>query len=277
MNYHYHLIKRAIQYISEHPKKQPGLGEIASELNISPFHLQRIFSEWAGLSPKKFLDAINIEKAKDLLNKRNTLEKTAAETGLSGTSRLHDLFVSIEAMTPGEYKNGGASLEISFSDYVTIYGCVTVASTEKGICTVSFFDREKTTPEWILTQEFPNAGITKREKENHKQVSDLINRLKPNNSGIGLRLHLKGTPFQVKVWRALLQVADGDITTYGSLASAIGNPGASRAVGSAVGRNPAAWIIPCHRVIRNTGHFGGYRWEPERKTAMLGVEIAGRE
>ncbi len=265
-------IEEAISYIDNNFKAQPGLEEIAEKIHLSPFHFQRLFTEWAGVSPKKFLQYISVEYAKNILkDKQATLFDAAYETGLSGTSRLHDLFIKIEGMTPGEFKNGGENLFINYSYAESPFGDILVASTPKGICHMAFADDE-TEALHKLQNNFPNAQL--------RQMVDLIQQnalyifthdwSKLNK----IKLHLKGTDFQLKVWEALLKIPMGQLSTYGSIANKIENPNASRAVGSAIGSNPVAFLIPCHRVIQSTGAFGQYMWGVARKTAMIGWEGA---
>ncbi len=274
-SYQYTRIAEAIQYLQTHFRKQPELHEIAEEAHLSPFHFQKLFSEWAGVSPKKFLQYISIEHAKQMLkHQQATLFDTAIETGLSGTGRLHDLFVNIEGMTPGEYKNGGASLSINYSFAETPFGKVIVASTPKGICHMAFADDE-TTARDALRASYPNAALTQKSDPLQKNALGIF--YKDWNNLNQIKLHLKGTAFQIKVWESLLKIPMGRFTTYGTLASQLQNANASRAVGSAVGDNPVAFIIPCHRVILSTGSFGQYHWGSIRKTAMLGWESAKTE
>ncbi|MBL7873130.1 MAG: methylated-DNA--[protein]-cysteine S-methyltransferase [Cyclobacteriaceae bacterium] len=268
----YNRIAEAITYIKQNFKSQPALEEVAERINISPFHFQRLFTEWAGVSPKKFLQYISIEHAKSILKvKQTTLVEAAEETGLSGTGRLHDLFINIEGMTPGEYKNGGENLSINYSFAESPFGNVLVASTAKGICYMAFADEEKESFAALLST-FPNAR--------YKQVVDLIQQnalyiFTHNWKKPGLiKLHLKGTDFQLKVWEALLKIPMGQLSTYGTIAEQIKNSNASRAVGTAIGTNPVAFLIPCHRVIQSTGSIGGYMWGSTRKTAIIGWEAA---
>lgn len=268
----YSRIAQAIDYIKANFKQQPTLDEVAEKVHISPFHFQRMFKEWAGVSPKKFLQYLSVEYAKSILkDKHVTLFDAAYETGLSGTSRLHDLFMNIEGMTPGEYKNGGEQLNINFSFAESPFGKLIVASTAKGICYMAFADDERAA--FVdLQMQFPNAK--------YEQVVDIIqqnalyiftqdwSKLKQ------IKLHLKGTPFQLKVWETLLKVPMGNLTSYAALAGDIDNEKASRAVGSAVGANPVAFLIPCHRVIKSTGEFGQYHWGSNRKAAIIGWEAA---
>lgn len=269
-NINYHRIAEAIDYIKTNFKEQPNLDDVAEKVHLSTFHFQRLFSEWAGTSPKKFLQYISIEHAKKLLKENQaTLFETAHETGLSGTGRLHDLFINIEGMTPAEFKNGGKNLSINYSFAESPFGTILVASTEKGICHMAFADDEISAFS-ILQSHFPNAEF--------RQMVDLIQQnalyifthdwTKLNQ----IKLHLKGTDFQLKVWETLLKIPEGELTTYGNIASKIEKPKASRAVGTAIGSNPVAFLIPCHRVIQSTGEFGGYMWGNTRKTAIIGWE-----
>ena len=265
-------IAEAIDYIKDNFKTQPGLEEVAERIHLSPFHFQRLFTEWAGVSPKKFLQYLTLEHAKKMLKENQaTLFETAFEAGLSGTGRLHDLFINIEGMTPGEYKNGGENLSINYSFAESPFGNVLVASTAKGICHIAFADDEKKALE-ALQKTFPNAD--------YKQMVDLAQQnvlyifthdwSKLNQ----IKLHLKGTEFQLKVWETLLKIPMGQLTTYGNIAKQIQQPNASRAVGTAIGDNPVAFLIPCHRVIQSTGVFGQYHWGSTRKTAIIGWEAA---
>jgi AraC family transcriptional regulator, regulatory protein of adaptative response / methylated-DNA-[protein]-cysteine methyltransferase len=268
----YHRIAQAIEYIKSRFREQPNLDEIASSVHVSPFHFQRLFSEWAGTTPKKFLQYISIEHAKNLLKEQQaTLFDTAYETGLSGTGRLHDLFVNIEGMTPAEYKNGGKNLLINYSFAESPFGNLLVASTPKGVCHMAFNDDE-TNALHELHQKFPNA-IFQRNLDLLQQNALFI--FQNDWSKLSeIKLHLKGTEFQLKVWETLLKIPMGQLSTYGSIARQIGKPNASRAVGTAIGDNPVAYLIPCHRVIRSTGEIGGYMWGNTRKTAIIGWESA---
>ncbi|MDB5124362.1 MAG: ada [Mucilaginibacter sp.] len=268
----YQRVADAIDYIRLNFKAQPNLDEVAEKVNLSPFHFQRLFTEWAGISPKKFLQYLSLDYAKSLLKeKQATLFDTAFETGLSGTGRLHDLFMNIEGMTPAEYKNGGKALSINYSFAESPFGNIIVASTPKGICYMAFAD-DRDEAFGHLRAQFPNAQ--------YLQVVDLAQQnalfiFKKDWSELsGIKLHLKGTPFQLKVWEALLNIPIGGLATYATVASTIQQPTASRAVGSAVGDNPVAFLIPCHRVIKSTGEFGQYHWGATRKSAIIGWEAA---
>ena len=268
----YQRIADAINYIRLNFKEQPNLDEVAEKVNLSPFHFQRMFTEWAGISPKKFLQYLSIDHAKSILKENQaTLFDAAYETGLSGTGRLHDLFINIEGMTPAEYKNGGKALAINYSFADSPFGTILVASTSKGICYMAFADdKEKALNE--LHHQFPNASYN--QVVDHIQQEALFIFQKDWSKLSNIKLHLKGTAFQLKVWEALLKVPMGGLETYGSLAKVIHMPTASRAVGSAVADNPVAFLIPCHRIIRSTGEFGQYHWGPTRKSAIIGWEAA---
>ncbi len=268
----YQRIADAIDYIKINFKNQPNLDEVAEKVNLSPFHFQRLFTDWAGISPKKFLQYLSIDYAKGILkDKQATLFDTAFETGLSGTGRLHDLFVNIEGMTPAEYKNGGKSLFINYSFAESPFGDIIVASTPKGICYMAFAG-ERGEAFTSLQAQFPNAQYT--QMVDQAQQNALFIFKKDWSQLSNIKLHLKGTSFQLKVWEALLNIPLGGLSTYSSVAAAIQHPKASRAVGSAVGDNPVAFLIPCHRVIKSTGETGQYHWGATRKSAIIGWEAA---
>ena len=266
----YERIKKAIEFIQANFQQQPDLDAVAKEVYLSPFHFQRLFKDWAGVSPKKFLQYISLQHAKKLLHE-HTVSDTAYETGLSGSSRLHDLFISIEGMTPGEYKNGGGQLQINYSFAETPFGNIIVASTAKGICHLAFADDEKDALQQLQFQ-FPNAQF--RQVVDTIQQNALFIFTQDWKDLSKIKLHLKGTAFQIKVWEALLKIPMGDVSTYSGIANSINNPNASRAVGTAIGDNPVAFLIPCHRVISSTDDFGQYHWGSIRKTAMIGWEAA---
>lgn len=268
----YNRIAEAIEYIQTNFKEQPNLDEVAKKVHLSPFHFQRLFSDWAGTSPKKFLQYTSLEHAKKLLKQNQaTISETAYETGLSGTSRLHDLFVNIEGMTPAEYKNGGKNLSINYNFAKSPFGNIIVASTEKGVCFMAFAEDE-TIGFITLKGKFPNAQFSR--KLDLVQQNALFIFQKDWSKLSEIKLHLKGTGFQLKVWEMLLKIPMGQLSTYGSIAQQIEKPNASRAVGTAIGSNPVAFLIPCHRVIQSSGKFGGYMWGNTRKTAIIGWESA---
>lgn len=268
----YERIARAIEYLKMNFKRQPSLEEVAENVYLSPFHFQRMFTEWAGVSPKKFTQYLSVEYAKALLKeKQASLFDTALETGLSGTGRLHDLFMKIEGMTPGEYKNGGEALSINYSFAESPFGPLILAATSKGLCYLAF-EEDRDLAFRHLQEQFPNARF--------QQVLDMIQQnalyffTQDWNTLEQVKLHLKGTPFQLKVWEALLQIPMGDLSSYGKVAAAAKAERAYQAVGTAVGSNPVAFLIPCHRVIKSNGEFGEYHWGSTRKMAMIGWEAA---
>lgn len=268
----YTRIVKAIKYTQKNVTEQPTLDEIAEKVNLSPFHFQRLFTDWAGVSPKKFLQFISIQHAKQILNNsQSTLFETTYKTGLSGTGKLHDLFVKIERMTPEEYKNKGENLVIKYSFTQSKFGNILIASTHKGICYMGFSDNNEIVFS-ELQKRFSKAKFIQQTDEIQQNALQIdtqdwskINKIK---------LHLKGTDFQLKVWEALLKIPSGNLTTYGNIAKSIHKPNASRAVGTAIGNNPIAFLIPCHRVIQSTGIFGGYMWGTTRKTAIIGWEAS---
>lgn len=265
----YDTIEHAIHFIRENCGSQPSLEKISASVGLSPFHFQKMFTEWAGVSPKKFLQFLTLEKGKQLLKDNNTLLDVSVDLGLSGTSRLHDLFVSLEAMTPGEYKQKGNNLLIYYRFAESLFGKILIASTTKGICSIQFSNNNNESL-LNLQNEFPNATFQEGSNANQDQAIRYLTN--PVQSIRGIKLHVKGTGFQVKVWEALLKIPSGQISTYGELAGCIQNSKASRAVGSALAKNPIAYLIPCHRVIQSSGKIGEYHWNSDRKTAMLGWE-----
>ncbi|MDC8005173.1 methylated-DNA--[protein]-cysteine S-methyltransferase [Aureisphaera galaxeae] len=268
----YDRIAKAITFIQDNFKKQPSLAEIADQVHLSPYHFQRTFKDWAGVSPKKFLQYLSLEHAKSILDDgTSTIMDASFETGLSGTGRLHDLFVSIEGMTPGEYKNGGRLLSIYHTVKQTPFGKAMVAATDKGICHLSFFQDEK--EELIrLKALFPMATF---HAERHPHIENGLAIFSKGKTSLSeIKLHLKGTEFQLKVWESLLKIPEGKLSSYGTVAAQMDSPGATRAVGTAIGKNPIAYLIPCHRVIRATGDLGQYRWGSPRKAAIVGWEAA---
>jgi AraC family transcriptional regulator, regulatory protein of adaptative response / methylated-DNA-[protein]-cysteine methyltransferase len=268
----YDRVAAAIEYIRTNFRQQPDLREVAGKVNLSPFHFQRIFTEWAGVSPKRFLQYLSLEYAKGILrDQQATIFDAAYETGLSGTGRLHDLFIKIEGMSPGEFKNGGKSLSINYSFAESPFGEIIVASTPKGLCYLGFSENQELAFH-ELQKNFPLAKYNQTADLNQKNAIFIFtgdwNKLNQ------IKLHIKGTAFQLKVWEALLKIPMGQLTSYASIAKSIDHPKACRAVGSAVGDNPIAFLIPCHRVIQSTGMLGQYHYGSTRKTAMIGWEAA---
>lgn len=273
MDYNFERIAEAIRYIESNRKRQPSLEDVARHVCLSPFHFQRMFTAWAGISPKRFLEYLNVEYAKRILaQSRLSLLTAANEVGLSSTSRLHDLFVHIEGMTPGEYQRGGAGLSLRYVLAHSPFGQTIIASTAKGISYIAFADKGREEAVASLQRAFPLATLSEQADEHNSRAASVF-RLDWGNVG-EVRLHLRGTNFQIKVWESLVRVPAGRLTTYSQLAQAVGSPKAVRAVGSAVAGNPVALLIPCHRVIRSTGGFGNYHWRPERKAAIIGWEAA---
>jgi AraC family transcriptional regulator of adaptative response/methylated-DNA-[protein]-cysteine methyltransferase len=266
----FNRIAEAIYFVKNKFIAQPSLEEIAQHVHVSPAHFQKMFIEWAGVSPKKFLQYISLTHAKSKLrNEEATLFDTALETGLSRTGRLHDLFIDIEEMTVGEYKNGGENLIIKYCYNESVFGKIITAATAKGVCYMAFYEDEALALN-LLVKTFSNASFI--EDQNPFQAA--ISKVFSNDyaSAEKIKLHVKGTPFQLKVWETLLTIPFGRLATYGEISNKINSPKAARAVGSAIGKNPVAFLIPCHRVIQSTGLFGGYMWGEKRKTAIIGWE-----
>lgn len=267
----YYRIEKAIHFLAENFRHQPDLHEMAGAAGMSEYHFQRIFRRWAGISPKRFVQFLTKEYAKELLKKSNLLD-ASYEAGLSGPGRLHDLFIGCEAMTPGEYKLKGEGLTIQYGFHPSPFGKCLIAVTSRGICGLAFMDAadEKNILNHFY-QDWANAKFQENQKTTRDYIEQIFDSKVRKNP---IHVLWKGTNFQIKVWEALLRVPPGQVVTYKALAEAIGCPQAMRAVGNAVGRNPIAYLIPCHRVIRSVGHLGGYRWGIGRKKAMLGIEAA---
>jgi AraC family transcriptional regulator, regulatory protein of adaptative response / methylated-DNA-[protein]-cysteine methyltransferase len=269
----YARIAQAIRYLEANAHRQPNLNEVAGQIGLSGYYFQRLFTRWAGISPKRFLQFLTLENAKALLLRSGNLLDTTYATGLSSPGRLHDLFVQTEAVTPGEYKSGGAGVEIVYGFHPTPFGLCLLALTTRGICYLAFVDSGHSPALGQLRRSWPNAQLT----EDSIRTVSLVERIfspNPSNSPAPLALHLHGTNFQIKVWEALLRLPPGQVTTYQALAQQVGSAGAARAIGNAVAHNPVAYLIPCHRVLQKSGHFGDYRYGPVRKKAILGWEMA---
>lgn len=270
----YARVEKAIRFLDANRHAHPGLEQVAKHVGLSESHFQKLFTHWAGISPKRFLQHQTAQVVKQLLRERRTVLDASYEAGLSGPSRLHDLLVNAEAVTPGEYQRAGQGMEVRYGFHPTVFGECLLAITTRGICHLAFvhpvsrrdaLDR--------LASDWPEANLIADQAATRGPAAKAF----PAPGGArprGLAIHVKGTNFQLKVWNALLQVPDGGLTTYGDLAEAIGAPGAARAVGTAVGSNPISYLIPCHRVIRATGELGGYAWGPDRKRVMLSLESA---
>lgn len=273
----YHRVERAIRFVADHASEQPELDDVARHLDLSPFHVQRLFTRWAGISPKRFLQFLTAERAKELLRDSETVLDAAYELGLSSPSRLHDLLVTLEAATPGEWQVRGEGLEIRWGVHPSPFGDCLLAVTDRGVTGLAFVDDEPREALGDLSRRWPRAEIV----EDRKATAPWIERVfRPETEGTDdsapLPVYVGGTRFQVQVWRALMAIPDGRVVSYGDVARAVGKPTAARAVGQAVGANPVAWLIPCHRVLRSTGDFGGYRWGGTRKAAMLAWEGSGK-
>ncbi|GCC52576.1 methylated-DNA--protein-cysteine methyltransferase [Chryseotalea sanaruensis] len=269
----YQRIEKAIVYLEENFLKQPSLLEVAEEASVSPYHFQRLFSEWAGISPKRFMQFLTVDFLKEKLHESRNLIELAETAGLSGQARIYDLFTSLEAVTPQEYKQSGAGLQIDYGFHETTFGLALIGTTKRGVCWLSFVEADTDRSLAIATMQAHWHQSTLLENKNVTQIfaDNIFTQTKDNQK---LHVLVKGTNFQVKVWEALLRIPVGAVTTYKQVAESIGNPNAMQAVGSAVGANHIAYLIPCHRVIRKDGILGEYRWQPVRKKSMIGLEMA---
>ncbi|MBE0593196.1 MAG: methylated-DNA--[protein]-cysteine S-methyltransferase [Gemmatimonadales bacterium] len=268
-------IADAIAFLQQHYRRQPSLDEAAAAVGLSPYHFQRLFRRWAGVSPKRFLQYLTIEHARAALDEGRSLLETSYDAGLSGPGRLHDLFVTFDAVTPGQYKARGAGLSIDYGFIPTPFGEGFVAQTERGVCGLAFVDaggRAGVLDDY--RSRFPGARFRPA-----PTAADRTGRLifRPRRPPQRLILDLRGSNFQIKVWEALLRIVPGTLASYGDVAAAIGQPEATRAVASAVARNPVSYLIPCHRVIRSSGAFGDYRWGAARKKTIVAWEAARRD
>lgn len=267
----YHRIELAIRFLDRNATRQPDLEEIARAAHLSAFHFQRLFKRWAGVTPKRFLQILTVEMAKERLAASRSVLEASWDVGLSGPGRLHDLFVSVEAVTPGEFKSRGAGLAIRYGFHATPFGLSLLGATDRGVCHLAFVEvgRERRAIA-DLARGYPSARLVEDSKMTAGLAEQIFQR-NPEGRKPKMVLHA-GTNFQAKVWNALLRVPPGSVATYGEIARAIGKPKAMRAVGSAVARNSVAYLIPCHRVIRSLGVIGNYRWGPARKRIMLAWE-----
>ena len=273
---HYARIERAIRFIEDNRLDQPGLDEIAAGVGMSPFHLQRVFTAWAGVSPKLFLRYVTLDHAREALTDARPVLDAALDVGLSGPGRLHDLSVTLEAATPGEIGAGGRGLDIRYGLHDGPFGRFLVAATERGVCRIAF-EQEGENPVAALAEAWPNARLVEDDAHTWRIAGEALAR-GIDTGASPIRLWARGTNFQIKVWEALLRVPAGRLVSYGDIARAVGRPRASRAVGQAVGANPIAVLIPCHRAIRASGRFEtGYRWGSARKRALIAWEAARRE
>ncbi|WP_323912087.1 methylated-DNA--[protein]-cysteine S-methyltransferase [Aeromonas veronii] len=272
----YARIADAIRFIASQVERQPTLDEIAAHVHLSPFHFQRLFSRWAGVTPKRYLQVLTLERAKALLQESRPLLEVADTLGLSSGSRLYDHFVQLEAVTPGEYKQRGAGLVIDHGVHDTPFGQAFVALTPRGVCNFSFLDEKAPeAPLTTLARSWPEARLQEAPSRTQNVINTMFDGSKAPDRPISL--HVSGTNFQISVWRALLQIPPAKVVSYAQVASAVGNPKAARAVGLAVGANPVALMIPCHRVIQQNGKLGGYHWGETRKQAIHTWEAARYE
>ena len=269
----YQRIAQAIEFINANANQQPSLENIAAHLHLSPFHFQRLFSQWAGVAPKKYLQILTVDRAKQLLAQSKPLAEVSDSVGLSGSSRLHDHFVQLEAASPGEFKAGGAGMEIRYSVIGGPFGDAFIAVTPRGICKLSFLSNNNIEQQIVdLNAQWPAAKLVNQASETTRMVEALFAGKQTINGP--LSLYVKGTNFQINVWRALLQIEPGCISSYVQVAAAVGKPRAYRAVGTAIGSNQVAFFIPCHRVLQQSGQIGGYLWGETRKHAIHAWESA---
>jgi AraC family transcriptional regulator of adaptative response/methylated-DNA-[protein]-cysteine methyltransferase len=273
----YERVAKVIRFLDQHHTEQPDLSALANAAGLSVFHFHRLFSSWAGVTPKDFLQCLTLEHVKHLLHDGESVFNAAIDAGLSGPGRLHDLCVTLEAASPGEMKNGGAGMQIEYGFADTPFGEALIAETKRGICHFSFVDvggRDRVRN--LLTSDWPNAKLNRNDSRIADVSAKIFASTVSSTPDRPLRAFVRGTPFQIRVWRALLRIPVGGLTTYGRLAEAIGQSKAARAVGSAVGANPISFIIPCHRVIRETGALGNYGGGRIRKQVMVGWELSPR-
>ncbi len=276
MDSEYNRIERAIRYLEDHAGMQPGLNEVAEQVGLSPYHFQRVFKKWTGISPKRYLQFLTVENAKKLLDRSAPVLETAYDVGLSGAGRLHDLFVSVETVTPGQYKSGGAGVQIRYGFHQTPFGRALFAITGNGITDLMFVGKDGEGNILVeLRRKWRAAFIEEDETATGEVAGQIFGQNLQQGKGDGINLILRGTNFQIKVWLALLCIPEGSVVSYSDVAGSIGRPDAVRAVAGAVGSNPIAWLIPCHRVLRRSGELGGYRWGVTRKKIMLAKELAG--
>lgn len=269
----YEVIEKAIKFLYDSLPSQPSLKEVAAYVGMSEFHFQRLFSQWAGVSPKKFMEFLSVERLKKELSAGATIAEAADNAGLSSQSHAYDLFVSIEAVSPGEYRQGGQGIVIEYGFADTPFGECCIASTKRGVCFLQFTDGDREAVLAVLRGEWSNAELKENSATAQETIEKIFESLIKGGSS-RLTLSLKGTPFQLKVWNALLNIPFGTVVSYSELARLSGNPKAVRAAASAIAANPVGYIIPCHRVIRAEGVVGQYHWRPNRKAAIIGWEKA---
>ena len=275
-NSDYDRIAEAISFITSQVNGQPTLQEIAGHLNLSPYHFQRLFCRWAGVTPKRFLQVLTLERAKQLLSESKSVLEVSDSLGLSSGSRLYDHFVHLEAVTPGEYKMGGAGLTIEYAVHDTPFGKAFIAITPRGICSFAFLENTEIDEHLSdLQKKWPHAILHENQQSTLAVTEAMFAEQK--ESGSPISLHVSGTNFQINVWKALLRIPPATVVSYSQVASAIGHPNSARAVGTAIGDNPVAFLIPCHRVIQQSGGLGGYHWGTTRKQAIHAWESARHE
>jgi AraC family transcriptional regulator, regulatory protein of adaptative response / methylated-DNA-[protein]-cysteine methyltransferase len=272
----YIRIEKAIRYLESNYREQPSLDDLAHHLGLSPFHFQRLFRRWVGISPKRFLQFLTVEYAKGLLDESRSLLDVTYESGLSSPGRLHDLFVTIEAMTPGEFKNRGDGLVIYWGIHQSPFGDCLLAVTDRGICGLAFVDRNQRAVLMDLKSRWPNADFIEKPSMT-KKIADNIFKFEKSDSASPIKLLLLGTNFQLKVWEALIRIPSGHLCSYEDVAKMAGSGNAIRAAANAVAANPISYLIPCHRVIQKMGVFGNYHWGATRKKAIIAFEAARRE
>lgn len=272
-NINYYRIEQAIKFLEENFQHQPELDEVAEKVHLSPFHFQRLFTEWAGISPKRFLQFLTVDFLKQKLYETRNLNEAAAYAGLSSQSRVYDLFTTLEAVTPQEYKTKGAGINIEYGLHETPFGQCLIGKTDRGICWLSFLNPEDERNEVdTMKSHWHNSVFYQNQEATSLLINQIFNRSQESQSK--LHLFVKGTNFQIKVWDALLKIPAGSVTTYQGIAQNVNSPRAMQAVGSAVGSNHIAYLIPCHRVIRKDGVLGEYRWNSTRKKSIIGWEMA---
>ncbi len=270
---HFKTVQQAIEFLSTNARNQPSLEDLSKAVHMSEFHLQRIFSDWAGISPKKFLQFLTKEHALQAIKNFNSIEESTEELGLSATSRLHDLMIKSVGLTPGEVKSGAKGILITYGFGETPFGRAIIAWTDRGVCHLMFNDSDSSAL-WDLKQEWPNAIFKQDLNQSHDLLHRVFNTNSSNQKTPPLRVLLKGTPFQIKVWEALIKIPPSSLCSYSQIAKKVSSANAQRATGSAIAKNSIAYLIPCHRVIRESGDFSNYRWGLDRKKAMIAWEAA---
>ena len=269
----YERVAQAIDFLGNNFRQQPDLAEVARQVHLSPEHFQRIFTEWAGVSPKKFMQFLTLDFLRDKIYELPSLQAAAEEVGLSAQSRVYDLFVNIEGVTPGAFREGGLGLLIQYGYHNTPFGLCFLAIADRGVCGLSFVDEDRKRTEFeTFQQKWHFAELIHAPDQTQSVVQQIF--ASDKTQGTRLNVLAQGTNFQLKVWEALLRIPPGAVTTYSQIARSIGSPAAVRAVGTAVGSNPVGFLIPCHRVIQSTGKLGGYHWGETRKSAIVGWEMA---